>query len=100
MFTQLKNLLPREFKRHGLKAEVEALEVINLYKKIIEEIFGEKAQGKIDAKVYKNKMLYIDAVNSSWAQALFLKQHEILERLNQDKNALKVKKINIKATNE
>jgi len=35
-----------------------------------------------EQKVYKNKTLYIDAANSSAAQALFLKQYEILEKMN------------------
>ena len=82
MFIQLNKLLPREFGRHGLKKEVEALGIINEFNKSAAAYLGEHVLNYIQAKVYKNKILYIDAANSSAAQVLFLKQHEILEALN------------------
>ena len=82
MFIQIKNLLPREFNRHGLKKEAEALNVINIYKKSAKEILDENVFAGSEAKVYKNKNLYVYAANSSCAQALFLKQALIKDKIN------------------
>ncbi|MBN1494968.1 DUF721 domain-containing protein [Candidatus Peregrinibacteria bacterium] len=90
MFIQLNKLLPREIKRHGLKKEVEALDVINKFNKSAAEKLGKSAMDYLTAKVYKNKTLYIDAVNSSAAQLLFLNQHEILEAVNSLKTGVEV----------
>lgn len=100
MFKQLKDLLPREFNRHGLKSEIKALEVINVYNKSIIEIFGEQALNGIPARSYKNKKLYIDASNSSWAQALFLKQSYILERLQKKFKKSQVERLVINTVNK
>jgi len=99
MFIQLNKLLPREFGRHGLKKEVEALEVINRFNKSAAEKLGDSAFDYLTAKVYKNKILYIDAANSSAAQLLFLKQFEILEEMNSSKKG-KVERFIINTVNK
>jgi hypothetical protein len=63
------------------------------------EHLGEYVMPFIQAKVYKNKILYIDASNSSAAQALFLKQFEILKEMNSHKGK-NVGKFVIKTVNK
>lgn len=83
MFTQLKDLLSRKINREGLSGEIQALEIINLYKKYCREILGEEALENLIPRFFKNKKLYVDAANSSWAQHLHIKQTELLDKINE-----------------
>jgi hypothetical protein len=84
MFTKLKDLLPKTINKHGLRKEMKALDVINKYKRYCTELLGEEALQNLVPRFYKNKKLYIDASNSSWAQYLHLNQVEILEAINKN----------------
>ena len=100
MFIQIKDLLPREFNRHGLKKEVAALDVINLFNKSAGEFFKKEILACTVAKVYKDKNLYVDAVSSSAAQSLFLKQAYIIDKINSSAGKKLVERIIIKITNK
>lgn len=99
MFVQIKDLLPREFNRHGLKKEVEALNVINLFNKSAGEFFKKEILACTIAKVYKDKKLFVEASSSSAAQSLFLKQSLIMEEINASAGKRLVERIIIKTLN-
>jgi len=99
MFIQIKDLLPREFNRHGLKKEVAALDVINLFNKSAGEFFSKDVLACTIAKVYKEKKLYVEAASSSASQSLFLKQSYIMEKINSLAGKRLVEKIIIKTLN-
>ena len=99
MFVQIRDLLPREFNRHGLKKEVEALDVINLFNKSAGEYFKKEILACTIAKVYKDKKLFVEATSSSAAQSLFLKQSYIIDKINLLAHKRLVEKIIIKTLN-
>ena len=83
MFKQLKDLLQKPVNKHGLKSEFEAISIINEYKKCCREIIGDDAIENLIPRFYKNKTLYINAANASWAQHLHINRAEILKKMNE-----------------
>lgn len=100
MFTQLKDLLDRSINKNGLRSNVDALNVVNEYKKIVEESFGKDAPENLIPRYYKNYNLHIDASSASWAQHFVLNQSTILEKLNDKIGKKEVKKFVIRITNK
>lgn len=100
MFVQIKNLLDRSINKHGLKRSVDALEIINVYKKVIKEQLNEEALLNLVPRYFKNNNLYINAANASWAQHFFLNQAPIIQKINAEIGQQKVKKFVIQITNK
>jgi hypothetical protein len=100
MFKQLKDLIQKPVNKHGLKSEFEALSVINEYKKYCREIIGDDAVTNLVPRFYKNKTLYIDAKNASWAQHLHIHRTEILKKMNKSLGEKTVIKFSINIQNK
>lgn len=98
MFEQLKDLLPKAINQKGLKGEMHALAVINEFNKYCEELVGDRSTQNLKCKFCKNRSLYIDASDASWAQHLQLNQTGIIQQINSkfDKPAIDRLVINIK----
>ena len=81
MFVHLKKLLSKTINKHGLKGEIDALMIINEFKKQCEEQLGKDSLENLIPRFYKKKKLYINASNSAWAHHLHIRQTPIIEKI-------------------
>lgn len=100
MFKQLKDLLPKTINQKGLKSEVHALSVINTFNKYCEELMGERSTQNLKCKFCKNKSLYVDASDASWAQHLQLNQNVLIKKTNSKFRKPAVNRLVINIKNE
>jgi hypothetical protein len=82
MFKQLKDVLPTAINKNGLQSEMHALSVINHFNRYCSELMGERSQQNLKCKFCKDKQLYIDAADASWAQHLQINQAGLIEKIN------------------
>lgn len=100
MFKQLKDLLPKEVNKRGFSKEMNALEIVNAYKKCCREILGKDSLDHYAPRFYKDKTFFVFIENSAYAQNFHMKQHLLLERINEILGKQVVKKFSIQIKNE
>lgn len=99
MFTQLKELLPKEINKQGLHDEIHAIAVISEYKNFCQELLGEDALLNLMPRFVRDGILHIDASSASWAQHLHLKQISLIEKINEKLEESVVSKFSIHIKN-
>lgn len=82
MFKQLKDIIGISINRAGLSGEVKALAVISEYKKIARKIIGDEAVENLIPKFFKEGTLHIEAKSAGWSQKLYMKQYQIIDKIN------------------
>ena len=93
MFIKLKEILDKTVNKKGYSKEFQALQVVEEFKKACDELLGPEALKNLVPKYYKNKILFIDAANSAWAQHLHIRRMMILEKINKALHELKKKEV-------
>lgn len=83
MLHPLKSLFARQIKKLGLTKEIAKKKIFDEWENIIVEVVGEKAQNKSKPLFVKNKILFIDCLNSVWAAELQARAQQILEKIHQ-----------------
>ena len=96
MFYKINNLLGGIKARFGIKRQLEASEVCGLFSKVIENYFPRELLQHTRPVSYKNKILFISALNSVIASEINFKKMEIIEKINQELKTDAVKEIKFK----
>jgi hypothetical protein len=81
MFDRLGDLIPRELNKRGLKKTFTALEILEKFKILQKELFGEDSNLNVQGRFVKNGVLYIGVTDSSWAQTVFMGKIDIEKTL-------------------
>ena len=81
MFNRLSDLIPREINKRGLKKTFTALEILEKFKGLQIELFGEESKLNVQGRFVKNGVLHIGVTDSSWAQNVFMRKIDIEKTL-------------------
>jgi predicted nucleic acid-binding Zn ribbon protein len=93
MLSSISNDLKKSINKAGISREVEAFQICEMWKKVIEEIFTKEVAEKTQAVKYKNGALTIAVLSSVLAQEFKFKEEEIKEEINKKIGYKVVRKI-------
>lgn len=85
--------LKKSINKAGISREVEAFQICELWKKVVEEIFTKEIAEKTQAIKYKNGALTAAVLSSVLAQEFKFKEEEIKEEINKKIGYKAVRKI-------
>jgi len=95
MLCSIGNDLKKSINKAGIGREVEAFQICELWKGVIEEIFTKEVADKTQAIKYKNGVLTIAVLSSVLAQEFKFKEEEIKEEMNKKIGYKAVRKIRL-----
>lgn len=75
----LGNVFEKRLEQLGLKKRLDASMICEAFDTAILEVFGEPGQKNVHAISYKNNILKVGVMSSSWASEINLKQLELLD---------------------
>lgn len=84
--------LLKSLNKAGISKQIEAVQVCDLWEKIICQIFGEQVVGQSQAMHFKNGVLTVAVLSPVLAQEFKFKEDEIKSELNKGRSD-KVRKI-------
>jgi predicted nucleic acid-binding Zn ribbon protein len=93
MLNSIGNDLKISINKAGIGREVEAFQICEMWKKVIEEIFTKEVAEKTQAIKYKNGALTIAVLSSVLAQEFKFKEEEIKEEMNKKIRYKAIRKI-------
>ncbi|MDD3006591.1 MAG: DciA family protein [Candidatus Pacebacteria bacterium] len=76
----------------GISKQIEAVQVCDLWEKVICKIFGEQVVGQSQAMYFKDGVLAVAVLNPVLAQEFKFKEEEIKKEINQGRSD-KIRKI-------
>lgn len=85
--------LKKSINKAGISREIEAFQICELWKNIVEEIFTKEVAEKTEAIKYKNGALTAAVLSSVLAQEFKFKEEEIKEEMNKKIGYNAVRKI-------
>lgn len=94
----LKNLLTKKFpaKNKISKMVLDDKTVFFVFKKVIQEEFGNLGVENFRPNYYKNGIVFIKCQSSNWASELWLNKNKIVRRINKELGENIIKEIKIK----
>ena len=90
----LKNLLIEKGKKQKTALDVKT--VFHVFKKIIQEEFGNVGSHKFLPDYFSNKTLFIKSESSAWKSELWMNRNKIIRKINDTLGEAGVKEIKIK----
>ncbi len=93
---QLKNLLGKKLKQLQHPTGLDDKTVFYVFKKVIQEEFGNIGAEKFVPDYFGNKILAIRSESSAWASELWLNKDRIIRKLNKELGVGSVEKIKVK----
>lgn len=87
------SLLWHSIRRAGLENGVTAFLVIDEFRKILEEEFGEKIKNKVKILYFKKNILYLSALSSVVTQEIRMNEDKFLKILNKKFGKKKVERL-------
>jgi predicted nucleic acid-binding Zn ribbon protein len=84
--------LQRSLGKAGISKQIEAVQVCDMWEKIIGKIFGEQVAGQTQAMYFKNGTLAVAVLSPVLAQEFKFKEEEIIKEINRGRSD-KVRKI-------
>ena len=95
MWDSLQNIMPKAARKYKFTRTLKSIEVCQEYRSLASKIMPEKALDNTFPKSYKDHVLIIGALNSSWAQEINMKRHIIKNELNKKFGEKTVSKIKV-----
>ncbi len=78
----IKDLLKNSIIRNKIKPQVEACSVLDEFKSLVKNVWGQEVLDMIEPKYVKEKILYVHCNSSAVASALHLAKKKLVEELN------------------
>lgn len=94
MFLDIKKLLNRRLNELGVGDKVEAVVIVEAFKKVIDKRFGRSAAASINRAVWRYGRLEVSVSSSAMANELKIRQNELTDLLTAELDG-KVIKMNI-----
>jgi hypothetical protein len=94
MIKGIGSLLWKSIRRAGMEDGVAAVLVMEEFKKILKNEFGEKIENRIKVLYLKKKILYLSALSSVVMQEIRMNEDKILKELNKKFNKKLVERLN------
>jgi predicted nucleic acid-binding Zn ribbon protein len=95
VWNSFQKYIPKAAGKYNFTKTLKAIEVCQAYRKIASEYLPSEAQKYTFPKAYKNNILIIGALNSSWAQQVQISSHRIHRSLDEKFGKNVVKKIKV-----
>ena len=94
----LKNLLDKKRARNQLfrKTSLDKKDVFYIFKKVIQEEFGNIGVAKLKPDYFAKKILHIKSESSVWASELWLNKNSILKKINKEIGSKEIEEIKMK----
>ncbi len=93
MWASIKNILPAKLRSLGLKNALEFQELRQKWDDIIGEALNNSFLKKSQPIKIKDKILFVDCLNSVWVNELQMKEKDILEKLKKKIGGQEIEKI-------
>lgn len=94
MFLDIKKLLNRRLNELGVGEQVEAVVVVEAFKRVVDKRFGRSAVNAINRAVWRYGRLEVSVASSALANELKIRENELTDLLAGELNG-KVIKMNI-----
>jgi hypothetical protein len=78
----IKNILPSSLLRNRIKNQVQACTVLDDFRKLVKNVWGDEVAQFAEPKFVKEKILYIHCSAAPVASALSLAKRKIIEEIN------------------
>lgn len=95
-FTSLGQILPLTVRRYNLERQVSGAVACHRFREAISVLWGVGITEHVRPVYYREGVLAVAVVNSSWAQAVQLKRVALMEAVTQPFNDLPVRELRIK----
>ncbi|MCK5085466.1 DUF721 domain-containing protein [Candidatus Parcubacteria bacterium] len=93
MLTSINSDLKKSIQKAGIGREMDAFQICEFWKKVIEDVFNREIAEKSQAIKYKNGTLTVAVLSSVLAQEFKFKEDEIKEEINKKVGHNAVRKI-------
>ena len=80
----IKNILLSSLIRNRIKPQVEACNVLDEFRKLVKNVWGDEVCKMANPKYVKEKILYVQCDSPSVASALNLARKKIIEEINKN----------------
>jgi len=84
-------------KKVDRKTELDEKTVFFIFKKIIQEEFGNIGSAKLLPDYFGKKTLFIKATSSAWASELWLERNKIVRKMNKELGEGSIREIKMKS---
>ena len=82
MFHDLKKLVTNSVQRAGIGRQVEALNVVEIFTKVVNELFDQNISQQVKPAYFKNGILTVSCLSSLIMQELQYRDREIVDNIN------------------
>jgi len=96
MFSSIEKHLKTSINKAGISKQVEAAVICELWKEVVDSIFGKKVASRSQAVMFKNGILTVSVLNSILAQEFKFNEEKIKNNINKKVKCNAVKKIRFK----
>lgn len=74
----LSEIFQKKINQLGIKKQIDAAMVCQAFDRAVDEVFGDRAKGKVKAISYHNNILKVGVTSSSWANEIQLRKPSLL----------------------
>ncbi len=78
----IKNILPSSLFRNKIKSQVDACNVLEEFRILVRNVWGEEVVAMADPKYLKEGILFVICSSSTVSAALFMAKKKIIEEIN------------------
>lgn len=93
MWTSIKKIIPGKIKALGLEKEMELLKLQSGWDNLIGDFLGDKFKKKSKIIKLKNKVLFVDCLNSVWANEFQMKEVRLMKGIHGNFRASDIERI-------
>lgn len=93
MFVKVSDLLNKSVKKTGVAEQIEAVDVLNEFSKIIDADYSKNLKDRVKPLYLKNKTLTVSCKDQTTASELKLCERKILQLINKNKKGGQVQTI-------
>jgi len=85
MFEPLQKFMPKAAAKYGVKREIEAARVCQVFRKVLLEVFDnmEGIQDYILPAFFKEGVMVVNVKSQAWAQEIIIRKSKIIYKLNE-----------------
>lgn len=78
----IKDLLPQSLSRNRIKPQIEAVNVLSEFRRLVKDVWGEEVCEMVEPKYVKERILYVHCSSSPAVNALSLAKKKIIQEIN------------------
>ena len=83
-FTKIGGIIPQKVRQLKLESQFKKQQIFHLWDRIVEDVCGPKFKDKSKPQNIRNKTLFIDCLNSIWANELRFSKNNFIKKINKE----------------